>query len=258
MYVARESGLHRLNPNTRLSLTLSLLVVGLALSSAEGPGAWTCYVLIATVLLPLAAWGGVLGRLVSAVARISWPFVVSVFLIQSAFWSGGTPLLEAGPLTLKREGALFALASIGRILLVMTDFLLFSITTRPDRLMISLKQAGMPAALAYVIVTTLQIVPRFVAKAGTILDAQRSRGLETEGHLLVRARALVPLVLPLVLGSLLEVEERAIAIEARAFNSGRAETSLIDIPDSRLQHFARLGCAALALAALAARFLWPS
>jgi energy-coupling factor transporter transmembrane protein EcfT len=108
-------------------------------------------------------------------------------------------------------------------------------TTRLDTLMISLKQVGVPSSLAYIIVTTLQIVPRFQTKAVTILDAQRARGLETEGNLLVRARALVPIVLPLALGSLLEVEERAIAIEARGFNSQKKETSVIEISDTRFQ-----------------------
>lgn len=253
MYVARESGLHRLNPNTRLSLALCLLVLGLAL-----PGPWTSYAILAGVILPLALWGRVLGKLARTVWNISWPFALSVLLIQTIFWGKGTTFFEIGPLSFKREGAIFALISIGRILLVMADFILFSITSRPDALMISLKQAGMPGALAYIIVTTLQIVPRFQAKANTILDAQRSRGLETEGNLLVRARAFVPLVLPLVLGSLLEVEERAIAIEARAFNSNRKETSLIEIPDSGSQRLARWSMLVVALAGLLLRFLWPS
>jgi energy-coupling factor transport system permease protein len=112
-------------------------------------------------------------------------------------------------------------------------------TTRPDMLMISLKQVGVPSSLAYIIVTTLQIIPRFQDKASTILDAQRSRGLETEGNLFVRASAFIPIVLPLVLGSLMEVEERAIAIEARGFNSTKKETSLIEIPDTRSQFILR-------------------
>jgi energy-coupling factor transport system permease protein len=230
MYVARESGLHKLHPLTKGSLTLLLLVAGLAL-----PGDWTGYFLVFFVILPLAQWGKIFPNLVRATWSISWPFALSVILIQSLFWGKGTPIFEFWVLSPKVEGARYALISVGRIILVMADFILFAMTTRPDSLMISLKQVGIPSSIAYIIVTTLQIIPSFQRKALTILDAQRSRGLETEGNIFTRARSLVPIILPLVLGSLMEVEERAIAIQARAFNSNRKESSLIEIEDSRTQ-----------------------
>ena len=230
MYVARESGLHKLHPLTKGLITLFLLVAGLTL-----PGNWTGYILVLFIILPLAGWGRILREFFKAVAVVSIPFILSVVVIQSLFWGEGTPLFTFWILAPKQEGALFALISVGRIVLVMAGFILFAMSTRLDTLMISLKQVGVPSSLAYIIVTTLQIIPRFQAKASTILDAQRSRGLETEGNLFIRARALVPLVLPLVLGSLVEIEERAIAIEARGFNSNKKETSLMEIADTKLQ-----------------------
>jgi energy-coupling factor transport system permease protein len=139
---------------------------------------------------------------------------------------------------------------------VMADFILFAMITRPDTLMISLKQSGVPSSIAYIIVTTLQIVPRFQSKASTIFDAQRSRGLETEGNLLVRVRAVVPIVLPLVLGSLIDVEERAIAIQARGFNSNREETSLAEIPDSSIQKVLRQILVVVTLLSIVTRIVW--
>lgn len=253
IYAARESGLHKLNPITKFTFTLCILVCGFAI-----PGLWTSYFLLIFVILPLAVWGKVVHRLAQLVFNISWPLILSVFLIQTIFWGEGTALFQLGPIAPKLEGAVFAFRSAGRILFIMADFILFSLTTRPDMLMISLKQAGLSGGLAYIIVTTLQLVPQFVTKANAILDAQRSRGMETQGNLLTRARALLPLILPLVVGSLLEVEERAIAIEARAFNSKRIETSLVEIPDSQGQRLARMGLFALALLTIVVRFLWPS
>jgi energy-coupling factor transporter transmembrane protein EcfT len=251
MYVARESGLHRLHPLTKGLLTLLLLVVGLTL-----PGNWTGYFLVVFVVFPLAWWGKVLAPFISVVWRISLPFIISVVVIQSLFWGAGTPMFEFWIFAPKWEGLIFALISVGRILLVMSSFILFAMTTRPDTLMISLKQVGVPSSLAYIIVTTLQIIPRFQSKASTILDAQRSRGLETEGNLFVRARAVVPIVLPLVLGSLVEVEERAIAIEARGFNSNRKETALIEIPDTKGQQLMRRVFVALMIMSIVARIAW--
>jgi energy-coupling factor transport system permease protein len=253
IYIARASGLHHLNPITKFVLTLCLMICGLVL-----PGMWTSYLILFAIIVPLAIWGTVLSRLTQLVFNISLPLIVSVFIIQTSFWGKGTPLFEVGPFAPKLEGLLFSITSAGRILFIMADFILFSLTTRPDMLMISLKHAGLPGGLAYIIVTTLQLVPRFVAKANTILDAQRSRGLETQGNLFVRAKALLPLVLPLVIGSLLEVEERAIAIEARGFSSKKVETSLIEIPDSKNQKVARVFFIVSTILLTATRLIWQS
>lgn len=251
MYVARESGLHTLHPLTKSLLTLLLLVAGLAL-----PGNWTGYLLVLFVIFPLAIWGEIFPTFIRVVWAISLPLIVSVVLIQSLFWGEGTPLFEFWILSPKQEGALYALIAVGRIILVISAFILFAMSTRPDTLMISLKQVGVPSSLSYIIVTTLQIVPRFQSKAATILDAQRSRGLETQGNVFVRARAFVPIVLPLVLGSLVEVEERAIAIEARGFNSSRKETALIEIPDTGTQARLRRIFVALMIVSILARVAW--
>ena len=251
MYVARDSGLHKLHPITKSLLTLLLLVAGLIL-----PGNWTSYFLVVFVIFPLAWWGKIFAPFIRILRRISLPFILSVVIIQSLFWGEGTPIFEFWVFSPKVEGALFALFSVGRILLATSSFILFAMTTRPDTLMISLKQVGVPSSLAYIIVTTLQIIPRFQGKASTILDAQRSRGLETEGNLFVRSRAIVPIILPLVLGSLVEVEERAIAIEARGFNSHRKETALIEIPDTKRQQLMRSVFVGLMILSVVVRIAW--
>lgn len=234
LYTPRVSGLHRLHPLTTLALVGLCLVAGLAL-----PGPWGPYAVFLLVLVPLAAWGRVLPNLVRAALKITLPFAISVFLIQGLFWTNGTPIVDLGPLSLKREGLLFAAQSTGRILTVVSSFLLLSLTTRPDSLMIGLDQRGLPKALTYIVLATIQIAPRFQAKANTILDAQRSRGLETEGSVRRRIRALLPLVVPLVLGSIIDIEERAMALDARAFSRVGSKTNLLQLPDSRAQGVAR-------------------
>src|SRR5512141_543153 len=89
MYVARESGLHKLHPLTKGSLTLLLLVAGLTL-----PGNWTGYLLVLFIILPLAYWGKIFGNFIRVVSGISLPFILSVVLIQSLFWGEGTPLFK--------------------------------------------------------------------------------------------------------------------------------------------------------------------
>ena len=247
LYTPREGGLQRLHPLTVLALVAFCLVAGLALAGAGAP-----YAVFLLVVLPLAAWGRVLPNLLGAAWKVALPFAVSVFLIQGLFWTDGTPLAGLGPLSVKREGLIFAAQSTGRILAVVSSFLLLFLTTRPDRLMIALQQAGVPNALTYIILATIQIAPRFQAKAQTVLDAQRARGLETEGGFVRRVRALAPLAVPLVLGSIVDIEERAIALEARAFSRPGPRTTLLTLKDSRTQRIVRwLLVAAMAVAVIA-------
>lgn len=224
LYVPGTSRVHQLHPLTKLSLAGFILVTGLAL-----PGPWLNYLPLVLVLLPLALLSGIFSRLIKAALRIAFPFALSVFLIQGFLWPKGTPLFNLGWLSLKLEGLIFAITSTGRILTVLTSFLWLAFTTRPDMLMLALAQRGLPSGVSYMIVATLQIVPRFQARAAAILDAQRSRGLETGGSLPQRARAVLPLVVPLILSSLVDVEERALAIEARGFNRPGPKTSLLEI-----------------------------
>jgi energy-coupling factor transport system permease protein len=234
LYAPRPSALHRLHPLTMLAVVAFCLVAGLAL-----PGPWGPYLVFLVVILPLAALGQVLPNLASTTLKIALPFAISVFLIQGLFWTGGTPVVELGPLSLKREGLWFAAQSTGRVLTVVSSFLLLSLTTRPDALMIALDQRGAPKTLTYIVLATIQIAPRFQAKARTILDAQRARGLETEGSFGRRITALLPLVVPLVLGSIIDIEERAMALDARAFSRSGPKTSLLLLRDTNAQRAAR-------------------
>jgi energy-coupling factor transport system permease protein len=75
-------------------------------------------------------------------------------------------------------------------------------------------------------------VPAILDRAGDITDAQRARGLDTEGSLWRRLRGLIPLIGPVLLGSIGDVEERAMALEARGF-SRPGRRSLLWAPADR-------------------------
>ena len=248
LYIARDSAIHRLHPMTKLAVVGFCLVLGLFL-----PGLWLSYVVLLVVILPLVAAAGVLPPFLRALIKTALPVIISVFLVQGLFWPGGTPILRLGPLSLKQEGVEFAIRSAGRFLTVISSFLLLTFTTSPDGLMLALSQRGFPNSIAYIMLATLQIVPRFQAKANTILDAQRSRGLETEGNLWVRLRALLPLVQPLLLGSIVDIEERAIALEVRAFGRSGPKTSLLVLKDTAFQRVLRWLLLLAALAVIAWR-----
>lgn len=227
MFIARDSVVHQLHPLTKLTLAGGLLIAGLVL-----PGLWANYILVLVVLFPLTLLGGIFHQWLRMAGRVVLPFAVSMFLIQGFLWTGGTPILSLWVFSLKLEGLYFAIASTGRVMIVVGGFIWFALTTRPDILMIALVQRGFPAKVSYIIVATIQIIPRFQARATAILDAQRARGLETRGNLLQRGRAVIPLVVPLILSSLVDVEERALAVETRAFDRPGRKTSLVEIKEA--------------------------
>ncbi len=234
LYLPGTAGLHRLHPLTKLTLSGTCLVAAAAL-----PQTWQVLAVFALGLLPLAAWSSILRPFLVTTAHLIWPFALSLFLIQGFFHPGDQELFAVGPFQMTLEGLQVAASFSARILLGIASAILLLFTTRPDRLMQALTERGLPHQLGYVVVTTMQIIPRFQAKAGKILDAQRARGLQTEGSLGRRVRGLLPLVGPLVLGSLIDIDERAIALEARAFSRPGPKTSLHVLADSAAQRVLR-------------------
>jgi energy-coupling factor transport system permease protein len=227
-YAKRDSAIHRLNPLTKLTLALSIILVSIFI-----PWYWTSLVLLFLVIIPLAFAGKVAGEYFAAALRVIIPAWAFLFLMQAFFQPiGETVIFKFWFLDVTQESLSFAFRISTRITVMVSAFTLFLLTTHPSEMMSDLTRRGLPAQFAYVIISTLQILPQMQSKAQTIIAAQRSRGLDTQSSFFKRASSLVPLVGPLVFGSLVEVEERAIAIEARGFTSKNAKTSLHEIADA--------------------------
>jgi energy-coupling factor transport system permease protein len=250
-FVQRGSFLHRLNPLTKLALVFALILIAYG-----SPFYWTAALSVVLIIFPLAVLAGVQREFLVAVLRLLVPAVGFIFVMQSLFLPGGeTILFQFWVLRVTVESVPQAFLAAARIFNMISAFILFMLTTHPSALMTDLTRRGLPGTFAYVIISTLQILPQMRAKAQTIIAAQRSRGLETEGSLMKRVGALVPLVGPLVFGSLVEVEERAIAIEARGFTSPLPKTSLHEVADTRLDRTIRWTLLILVVLAFAARLL---
>src|SRR5688572_7255501 len=250
-YINRDSAIHRLNPLTKLILVLTLILIAFTF-----PWYWTPHVL-AIIFIPLLSLiGKVSKEYFTTALRLILPAATFLFVMQAIFQPIGEEVIfQFYFLDITRESLLFAFRNAMRIIVMVSAFTLFLLTTHPSELMSDLTRRGLPPQFAYVIISTLQILPQIQAKAQTIIAAQRSRGLDTESSFLRRAGLLVPLVGPLVFGSLVEVEERAIAIEARGFTSTRVKTSLYDIPDTNFDRAIRWMLILLVILSIAIR-LW--
>jgi energy-coupling factor transport system permease protein len=251
-FIPKSSPLHRANPLTKLVYAFSAILI-----AYFSPWYWTATALVVVNIL-LGFVGNIQREYLNVVRLLLLPIVGFVFVMQSLFLPHGqTVLFELWFLQLSLENLQTAYINASRIFLMVSSFILLIQTTHPSELMTDLTRRGLPGQLAYIIISTLQILPQMRAKANTIIDAQRSRGMETEGGLRKRVGALLPLVGPLVFGSLVDVEERAIAIEARGFTARHVKTSLKEIPDTRLEQIGRWVMLALIPLAIGAR-IWLS
>ena len=252
-YVKRDSFLHNLNPLTKIILALSIILI-----SIFSPWYWTSHILLLLVIVPLGFAGKVAREYFTSALRLIIPAAGFIFFMQAFFQPiGDTIIFQFWFLDITQESLLFAFRIATRITVMISAFTLFLLTTHPSELMSDLTRRGLPPQFAYVIISTLQILPQMQAKAQTIISAQQSRGLDTDSTFLKRVGSVLPLVGPLVFGSLVEVEERAIAIEARGFTSKKEKTSLHEIPDSRLDQVIRWGLVIFVVISIALK-LWLS
>lgn len=210
--------------------------------------------LVAVAVLLPAVWAGVLGRLLRTSLLLTLPIAISAMLVNVFFFPGGRDvLLRLGPITATAEGLAFAIEILARILAISGAITLFYLTTRPGDLVVDLEHRGVPGRVAFVALASVQTVPAMVERAASITAAQRARGLDTEGSVWRRLRGVVPIVGPVILGSIAEVEERTMALEARGFSRPGQRTLLWWPPDGTAQRLARWGLVLALLALVAGR-----
>jgi energy-coupling factor transport system permease protein len=183
-------------------------------------------------VLPAAAIAGVAGRLVRISLLLTLPIAISVVLVSVFTRAGTTILFTIGPFDATLEGVNFAGQTLVRLFAISTSIGLFGLTTEPRSFVLDLERRGLSPRFAFVALATLEAVPAMVERANVIASAQRARGLDTEGSVRARLRGILPLVGPVILSSLTEVEERSLALEVRAFGRPGRRHLLWRIPDT--------------------------
>jgi len=230
LYAPRQSPVHRWHPWTKLVYTGCAILVAFV-----APWPWLSVALF-VLTTALALWAGVPGAYLRLMRGAVLVLFLALFTVQSLFYPGRqTPLFSLGPLIVWVEGVQFALETAARLLAIVSSMGLLVLTTRPADLVAGLEDRGVSHRFGYAVLLTLQIAPEMQRRARTILDAQRARAVETEGNLLTRARAFLPILGPLVTSSLLSIETRALALEARGFSAPGRRTRVHPLSDSPWQ-----------------------
>jgi energy-coupling factor transport system permease protein len=223
---ATPSPYHRLNPLTKAVIATVGSIGAFVLGGYVGP------IAIIAVTLVLAWRAGVAGRLARVSLLLTLPIAISVVLVSVFTRAGTTVLFEIGPFDATVEGVDFALQTLVRLFAISLSIGLFIMTTEPRAFVFDLERRGVPPRAAFVAVATIEAVPTLVERATTISESQRARGLDTEGSFVARVRGLLPIVGPVIIGSLTDVEERSLALESRAFSRPGRRNLLWAMPDS--------------------------
>ena len=161
LYILGDSPLHRLNPITKLVLALSVIAI-----SFFAPGYWTASLVFIGVLVPLSIWGKIFSPFIRNVVRILLPLAIILFIMHGLFNPAHpTVLFQVWLISVKQEGIVFAYLVASRIASMLGASLLLLFTTTPNLLMSALTERGLPSALAYIVVSVLQIIPVMQARA---------------------------------------------------------------------------------------------
>ncbi|MEJ7749673.1 MAG: energy-coupling factor transporter transmembrane component T, partial [Candidatus Limnocylindrales bacterium] len=230
---ATPSPYHRLNPLTRLVVATVGSAGAFVLGGYAGPLA------IVLVMLVLAALAGALRATLRAAIVLTLPIAISVVLVSVFTRPGATVLFEVGPLEATFEGLDFAAQTIVRLAAISVSIGLFVLTTPARAFVLDLERRGLSPRFAFVALATIEAVPALVDRAAVIAESQRARGLDTEGSVRARLRGVLPLVGPVVLGSLADVEARSLALETRAFGRPGRRHLLWSMPDRRWERIVR-------------------
>ncbi|MEJ5257459.1 MAG: energy-coupling factor transporter transmembrane component T [Fervidobacterium sp.] len=251
LYVENDTPVHKLAPSTKLWYAFSSVIIAFLFSSL-----WIGAVLLSiSLLLSLVAkvFRHML-KLIGAVLIVS----LTMLFIQGMYYQGNETLVfSLWKFHFYKEGLIHALLLILRVFNMIVSFGILILTTKPSDLVTDLVQNGLSPRFGYVLSSVLQVIPQMISTSYTIIDAQKSRGLDTEGSVLKKLRAFFALIGPLVLSSLVEARERAVAIELRGFSIEGTRTFVNPVVESHADRWIKMFTKTLVIFAIAWRgLLW--
>jgi energy-coupling factor transport system permease protein len=202
-----------------------------------GYGSLTLLLLIAVAVPVVAA--GVAPAVARRVLLVAGPVIVAVVLVAGLTRPGVHVVAVIGPFDVTAEGLDFAARITLRLLVMAGALVLFGLTTPVRSVVADLERRGTSPRVAYAVAATLDAVPAMLERGRSIRDAQRARGLDTEGSVGARLRGVLPLAAPAVLGAIHDVEAQTLALETRGFGRPGTRHVLWAPPDSSTERVAR-------------------
>ena len=220
---------HRLDPRTKILLVVLYIV---ALFCADSLLAYGILALVLAVCVRVSRVG--LKSLVRGLKPVVF-IIVFTGLLNLFFTPGDHTLVEWGVLRITETGARNALFMILRIMLLIMGTFLMTYTTSPisltdglERLLNWMKKLHVPVhELAMIMSIALRFIPTLIEETDKIMSAQKARGADFEsGGIIQKAKALIPILVPLFVSAIRRAEELATAMECRCYHGGEGRTKL--------------------------------
>lgn len=244
-----KAALEEMNSSAKV---LCALLLGLSAIAWPSPlmGTITVALLLACAFAADMGWD-----LVKVVLGFGLPLTAMLLLIQGCYGPDNvTVLLELGFVKLGLEGTTYALKTVVTLLTFLSGLYLVDKTTCTGELVADLEERGLSPRAGYLVLASLNVVPQMRHKMETIQEAQACRGLQTDGGVISRLKATIPLLGPVVMSSLADAEQRSMTLETRGFRlEGAPHTSYVVVRHSSLDRGAVLFCGFAAVVSVVAR-----
>jgi energy-coupling factor transport system permease protein len=212
-------------------VALALSALALALPS---PGQTTALYVFTVILAVATGTGRGVRRGLVAVL----PIWVLLFVLQGVYGEGPRVVTPWGG-TLSQSGLLWAWSQGTRLAVIATASLAFASSFDPHRFLQAAIARRWPFSAAFLLVATLDAADRLGEQAHRLREAQRTRGVRVTGSLAERVRAFPALVFPLLLVSLTEADDRALALETRGLTTPGPRTAVDPPRDTAIDRSVR-------------------
>ena len=192
------------------------------------------FLLIAAVTVLIMIQSGVPIKVFLRSLRPMMIFILFTSIINM-FFTGGNVIWSLGFLKITDKGIEYAIYMVLRISFLVISSSILTYTTSPieltnglERLMMPLSKIGVPShEIAMMMTIALRFIPTLLEETDKIMKAQMARGADFEtGNIVQRAKALVPLLVPLFISAFRRADDLAIAMESRCYRGGKGRTSL--------------------------------
>lgn len=229
-FLAQNTIIEKMNPNTKLLAIFSLGVSTLLFPSPTlGFG-------VIVFLFVAAGFAKMLREFSKVMLGFGIPITIMLLFIQGLYSpKNKTILVDFGFAQLGLEGVLYALKIVVTLLVFLGSFFLMNKTTYSGNLVAALTKLGLPGKAGYLVLASLNVVPQMQRRMAVIRQAQEARGVETQGGLLNRFKAYLPLLGPVVMSSLIDTQERGMTLETRGFGiKGVSRTAYVEVTKSSI------------------------
>ena len=234
-YFPGETSVHKLDPRTKLVLVIVYIV---ALFLAKGAAS---YALVAACLLAVI---GISKIHLKVIVKSLKPLLLIIVLtaLLNLFYGSGEPLVQFWIFKITKQGIENAVFMVLRIALLVAGTFMLTYTTSPialtdglESLLGPLKKLGAPVhELAMMMCIALRFIPTLIEETDKIMSAQKARGADFEsGNLLSRAKALIPILVPLFISASRRADELATAMECRCYHGGDGRTKIHELRYAR-------------------------